>query len=249
MSSPNPKTGSHVWLFGLTWCASGLLEVNVSEVQHAGHNPEQIQLLCVVQADLLHGYAHPGEVAVVVQQRVLQRARLCVLRNQERKRQISAHLHLLHIFILVPFLTQLTSNFISLPLFIFTFLPTCSLLFLHFGESPNHSNLISTSLCSVSAQCSNHPVYHWSCCTKQSRQWKKKHNLQQREVGRKTHKHTWKTHPGMPQCDDNHGLNYRHQRPRVPCDSGLSGKRILLLSRFFHLIRFSPDFSLPFSPH
>lgn len=133
-----PKTGSHVWLLVLTWCASGLLEVDVAEVQHAGYHPEEIQLLCVVQADLLHGYAHPGEVAVVVQQRVLQRARLCVLGNQERKRhrhlKIFVHLHLLHIFILMSFLTQLTSNLISLPLVIFTFPPTCSLLFLHFGE-------------------------------------------------------------------------------------------------------------------
>lgn len=53
-------------------------------MQHAGHHPEQVQLLRVVQADLLHGYAHAVEVAVVVQQRVLQRARLHVLRNQDR---------------------------------------------------------------------------------------------------------------------------------------------------------------------
>ena len=73
----------------LTWGASSLLEVDVSEMQHAGHHPEQVQLLRVVQADLLHGYAHAVEVALVVQQRVLQRARLHVLRNQDRAETVT----------------------------------------------------------------------------------------------------------------------------------------------------------------
>lgn len=72
----------------LTWRASSLLEVDVAEVQHAGHHPEQVQLLRVVQADLLHGHAHPVEVALVVQQRVLQRARFQVLRGETERRQL-----------------------------------------------------------------------------------------------------------------------------------------------------------------
>lgn len=72
----------------LTWRASSLLEVDVAEVQHAGHHPEQVQLLRVVQADLLHGPAHPVEVALVVQQRVLQRARFQVLRGETERRQL-----------------------------------------------------------------------------------------------------------------------------------------------------------------
>lgn len=66
----------------LTWCASSLLKVYVTEVQHAGHHPEQVQLLRVIQADLLHRHRHPVEVSLVVQQRVLQRAWLQVLRNK-----------------------------------------------------------------------------------------------------------------------------------------------------------------------
>ena len=72
----------------LTRRASSLLEVDVAEVQHARHHPEQVQLLCVVQADLLHGHAHPVEVALVVQQRVLQRARFQVLRGETEHRQL-----------------------------------------------------------------------------------------------------------------------------------------------------------------
>lgn len=71
----------------LTWCAPSLLEVDVSEVQHPGHHPEQIQFLRVVQADLLHCHTHAVEVTLVIQQWVLQRARLHVLKNRTEVRQ------------------------------------------------------------------------------------------------------------------------------------------------------------------
>ena len=59
--------------------APGLLKVEVPEVQHPGHHPEEVQLLRVVQADALHGLAHPLKVPLIVQQRVLQGPSLSVL--------------------------------------------------------------------------------------------------------------------------------------------------------------------------
>lgn len=41
-------------------------------MQNTSNHPEQVQLLSVIQADLLHGYTHPVEVALVVKKRVLQ---------------------------------------------------------------------------------------------------------------------------------------------------------------------------------
>lgn len=45
-------------------------------MQNSSNHPEQVQLLSIVQTDLLHGHTHPAEVAMVVQQRVLQGAEL-----------------------------------------------------------------------------------------------------------------------------------------------------------------------------
>lgn len=50
-------------------------------MQNTGHHPEKVQLLCVVQADLLHGHTHPVEVALVVKQRVSESARLLMLQD------------------------------------------------------------------------------------------------------------------------------------------------------------------------
>ena len=72
----------------LTRCAPRLLEVDIAQVQHPRHHSEQVQLLRVVQADLLHGAAHPVEVALVVQQRVFQRAHLRVLRDHKTSRSV-----------------------------------------------------------------------------------------------------------------------------------------------------------------
>lgn len=51
-------------------------------MQDTRHHPEKVQLLCVVQADLLHGHAHPVEVALVVKERVSESARLLMLRHR-----------------------------------------------------------------------------------------------------------------------------------------------------------------------
>lgn len=51
-------------------------------MQNPSHHPEQVQLLGVVQADLLHGDTHPVEVALVVKQRVSESARLLMLQHR-----------------------------------------------------------------------------------------------------------------------------------------------------------------------
>lgn len=50
-------------------------------MQDTSHHPEQVQLLSVVQADLLHGHTHPVEVELVVEQRVSESACLLMLQR------------------------------------------------------------------------------------------------------------------------------------------------------------------------
>lgn len=50
-------------------------------MQNAGNHPEQVQLLCVVQTDLLHGHTHPIEVTQVIKKGVLQRTDVQMLQN------------------------------------------------------------------------------------------------------------------------------------------------------------------------
>lgn len=52
-------------------------------MEDTSHHPEQVQLLGVVQADLLHGHTHPVEVALVVEQRVSESARLLMLHHRD----------------------------------------------------------------------------------------------------------------------------------------------------------------------
>lgn len=55
----------------LTRRAACFLKINVAQMQDTGDNPEQVQLLCVVQTNLFHGLTHPVKVTVVIQKRVL----------------------------------------------------------------------------------------------------------------------------------------------------------------------------------
>lgn len=63
--------------------ASCLFKVNIAEMKDAGHHSEEIELLCVIQADFLHGHHHPVKVSQVIQQRVLQSTHFPVLRTQQ----------------------------------------------------------------------------------------------------------------------------------------------------------------------
>lgn len=68
--------------------ASCLFEVDIAEMKDASHHSEEIELLCVIQADSLHGNHHPVEVSQVIQQRVLQSTHFPMLRTQ---RTIKTH--------------------------------------------------------------------------------------------------------------------------------------------------------------
>lgn len=51
-------------------------------MQNTGNHPEEVQLLGVIQTNLLHGHAHPVEVALVVKKRVSERANLQMLPDE-----------------------------------------------------------------------------------------------------------------------------------------------------------------------
>jgi len=68
--------------------ASCLFEVDVAEMKDASHHSEEIELLCVIQADSFHGNHHPVEVSQVIQKRVLQSTYFSMLRTQ---RTIKTH--------------------------------------------------------------------------------------------------------------------------------------------------------------
>lgn len=75
-----------IWM--ATRGASCLFKVDIAEMKDARHHSEEIELLCVIQADFLHGRHHPVEVSQVIQQRVLQSTHFPVLRTQ---RTIKTH--------------------------------------------------------------------------------------------------------------------------------------------------------------
>lgn len=67
-----------VWL---TWGAPCFFKVNIAQMQNTSNHSKQVQLLCVVQTDPLHGHTHPVEVALVVQKRILQSSDLQMLQH------------------------------------------------------------------------------------------------------------------------------------------------------------------------
>lgn len=47
--------------------AACLLKVDIAKMKDSSHHFEKIELLCVIQADFLHGCYHPVKVSQVVQ--------------------------------------------------------------------------------------------------------------------------------------------------------------------------------------
>lgn len=76
--------------------ASCLFEVDIAEMKDASHHSEEIELLCVIQADSLHGNHHPVEVSQVIQQRVLQSTHFPMLQTQRTIKTNGSRINNIH---------------------------------------------------------------------------------------------------------------------------------------------------------
>lgn len=69
--------------------APSFFEVYVAKMQDSCHHSEEIELLCVIKADLFHGYAHPIKIPHIIQLRVFQRSYFQLLKKHTTKKSWS----------------------------------------------------------------------------------------------------------------------------------------------------------------